>query len=518
MKIVDFNANVRLTEGLAYNQQGRLDDAEACYLDVIETEPSNTEALKLLAVVMVARGELEDALSYAAAAVDLQPENGDYRHLLGRIQLDFGDLEAARVSLSGALTKAASDPLNLNLDLAECHGACGAWDDALGIAEAQAQANPGDARALSVAGNAAAALDRNELALGYFERAAAVNGNDPALWVSASKAHRALGDLEHAWLCIERALSLAPNDPNIHFVARIVRGEAVPAWHFNMMNDAARNAAFKRTMERQIKPHHVVLEIGTGAGLLAMMASRTGARIFTCESNAALANTARGLIACNRLTERITVIDGPSWELEVEKDIPGKVDVLLAEIFSAQLVSEEVIPTIEDAKRRLLKPGGIVIPAAATMMGALVHGAGMAALIRVSTIEGFDFTSFNAFTPVLMNLDTPNTALEWLSEPVSLFHFDFQNQDEFPAESGQVGVEVTQDGLCQGVVQWLQIMLDNETLYENAPLGPGATRTKHWTPLFYPFPIPRELKKGQTVMLRIGHDRKGARVELAEIL
>jgi hypothetical protein len=108
--------------------------------------------------------------------------------------------------------------------------------------------------------------------------------------------------------------------------------------------------------------------------------------------------------------------------------------------------------------------------------------------------------------------------LDWLSEPITLFHFDFQKQDEFPAETGQVAVEVTQGGLCQGVVQWLQIMLDDDTPYENAPTGSGATRTKHWTPLFYPFPTPRELKAGQTVMLRIGHDRKGARIELAEIL
>jgi len=508
----------RLAEGLALQQAGRLDEAEACYLDVVAAEPANTEALKLLALVAVTRAEFEDALSYAGAAVELAPGNGDYRHLLGRIQLDMGDVEAGLASLRAALERNPSDPLDLNLDLAAGYGMQGAWQDSLTVAEAQVQAFPDDPRALHAAATAAAALERHQLALGYFNRALAVAPNEAVLWAGAAKAQRALGDLGQAWLSTERALSLSPEDPNLHYMARIIRGEAVPAWHFNMMNDATRNAAFKRAFANRIKPHHVVLEIGTGAGLLAMMAARTGARVYSCESNSALARTARGIIDYNRLADRVTVIDKPSWEVQVGVDIPQQADVLIAEIFSAQFLSEDVIPTIEDAKARLLKPGGIVIPAGGAMIGALVCNDELAELTRVGVIEGFDFSSFNAFTPVIMNLDTPNYALEWLSEPMSLFEFDFQAQDVFPSETAQVAVEVTADGLCQGVVQWLRLDLDGETTYENPPGGAKATRTKHWTPLFYPFPIPRPLKKGQTVMLRIGHDRKGVRVELAGII
>lgn len=512
------NAAARLAEGLAHQQEGRLDEAEACYLDVLEAEPANTEAMKLMALAMVGRGEMDDALSYAAAAVDLQPNNGDYLHLLGRIQLDAHDAPAAMASLRRALALNPSDPLDLNLDLAACYAEQGAWQDSLNTAEAQLAAYPADPRALHAAGTAAAALEKNKLALEYFERGIAAAPQESALLAAAAKLHRTMGDLGRAWLYVERALSASPEDPNAHYMARIIRGEAVPAWHFNMMNDATRNAAFKRAMQRQIKPDHLVLEVGTGAGLLAMMASRVAGRVYTCEANSALAMTARGIVGANGLSNRVTVIDKPSWEVEVGADIPRQADVLIAEIFSAQFLSEEVIPTIEDAKRRLLKPGGIVIPAGGAMIGALVKCDELAELTRVGMVEGFDFSSFNAFTPVIMNMDTPNYALEWLSDPVELFSFDFQNQDEFPAENSHVAVEVSSDGLCQGVVQWLRLDLDDETPYANPPGGAEATRTKHWTPLFYPFPMPRALKKGQTVMLRIGHDRKGVRVELAEIV
>jgi hypothetical protein len=60
-------------------------------------------------------------------------------------------------------------------------------------------------------------------------------------------------------------------------------------------------------------------------------------------------------------------------------------------------------------------------------------------------------------------------------------------------------------------------MLDAETPYENAPGGAKATRTKHWTPHFYPFVRPIDVAPGQVVRLRVGHDRKGVRIELAGI-
>lgn len=508
----------RLEEGLAHHQAGRLEDAEACYLDVVAAEPENAEAMKLIALVLAAQGEFEDAQSYATAATELNPNNGDYWHVLGRISLDAGDAEVAQTALEKALDKNPTEPLEVNVDLAASYAMRGSWEASLAIGAAQSQAYPNDVRALQIAATAAAALEKHDTALDYYVRAININDQDASLWVGAAKLYRAMGEKGKAWAFIERGLSLSPEDTDIHYMARILRSEAVPAWHFNMMNDAPRNAAFTKAFARQIKPHHVVLEIGTGAGLLAMMASRTGARVYTCEANPVLAAVARGIIETNGLADRITVIDKPSWDVEVGVDLPQPADVLVSEIFSAQLLSEDVIPTIEDAKARLLKPGGVVIPNTGSLVGVLVSNTEMAELVRVGKVEGFDVSAFNAFTPVLMDLNTPDYAKNWLSEPMRLFDFDFQNQDEFPSELSTVAVEATADGLAQGVVQWLELLLDDETVYANPPAGVNATRTKHWTPLFYPFAIPRDVKAGQTVMLRIGHDRKGVRIELAEIV
>jgi type II protein arginine methyltransferase len=506
-----------LDKGLALLEVGDVDQAETCFLDVLDAEQDNARALTCMARVAVMRGDAEEALSYLDAALELEPEYGDAAHQRGQLYLNVSEPIDAIADLQTALENNVTDYLGARVDLIDAQVMAGQLDAALANAEALLNAHPNDVRILLAAANAASAARQTEQATAYFKQALEIEQNDPVLWSEAAKHFRSAEDLENAWACMERALALVPNDPDVRYAARMIRTEAVPAWHFNMMNDDVRNKAFRAAIERQVKPGQIVLEIGTGAGLLAMMAARAGAKVYTCEANSVLAQTARALIAKNNLSDRITVIEAPSWEVEVGEHLPEPADVLIAEVFSAQFLSEEVIPTFEDAKARLLKSDALVIPASGSMVGALVSSSDVAHLTRVETIEGFDMSGFNAFAPLLMNLDTPDLVMNWLSNGIELLEFDFLNNDTFPAEDTQVAVRVMKSGLCHGVVQWLRLMLDDETPYENAPVGEKATRTKHWTPLFYPFPSPQELKEGQSVVLRVAHDRKGVRIELVSI-
>jgi type II protein arginine methyltransferase len=73
----------------------------------------------------------------------------------------------------------------------------------------------------------------------------------------------------------------------------------VPRWHFAMMNDEGRNQAFNAAIRNSVTSDSTVLEIGTGAGLLAMMAAKQGATVFTCESIPQLASLAEEVIQHN---------------------------------------------------------------------------------------------------------------------------------------------------------------------------------------------------------------------------
>jgi hypothetical protein len=54
--------------------------------------------------------------------------------------------------------------------------------------------------------------------------------------------------------------------------------QLVPLWHIPMMNEQERNQAFHDGLQAAVTPESTMFEIGTGSGLLAMMAARLGAR------------------------------------------------------------------------------------------------------------------------------------------------------------------------------------------------------------------------------------------------
>jgi type II protein arginine methyltransferase len=511
------NLDARLKAAVALHTAGHLDEAEAAYHDILAEQPAHGDALKHLALIALTRGAFDEAEELMTAAVAAVPAVGDYWHLLGRIRMELGDLDAAADDLVRALHRQPQDMVGCRLDLSLCHARRGAWPQSLAVAERLLATQPDNIFALRAAATAHLSMNRLDKAEEIYRKTVTTHPNDAGGWEGLAVIARKRGQTHLALTQYDMAVQLEPDNADYAYMRRVVAAEMVPGWHFNMMNDTARNQAFAAAIARQVEPDSLVLEIGTGSGLLAMMAARAGARVVTCEANPAIAITAREIIARNGLSDRITVINKASWELAVGADLPRPADVLIAEIFSAQLLSEDVIPSLEDAKARLCAPEVAVIPAIGVMRGALVHSPSLDALTRVGTVEGFDISAFNTYTPPLMNLDAPNYALEWLSEPLDLFSFSFQADDKWPAGSNIVDVPVTRSGLCHGVVQWLWLAVDDATTYENPPLGPAGTRTPHWTPLLYTPPAPFALKKGQTVRLRVAHDRKGARVDFVAV-
>ena len=105
-----------------------------------------------------------------------------------------------------------------------------------------------------------------------------------------------------------------------------------------MVRDEARNAAYDAALRRAVTPGMRVLEIGTGSGLLAMMAARAGARhVYTCEVVPQIAQAAREIVARNGYAERITVLDKHSNAIAPD-EIGGPADLHHPPGTTAQIV------------------------------------------------------------------------------------------------------------------------------------------------------------------------------------
>lgn len=285
-----------------------------------------------------------------------------------------------------------------------------------------------------------------------------------------------------------------------------VLSQMVPAWHLPMMNEWDRNNAYFLGMQSAIAPERSVLEIGTGSGLLSMMAAKLGARnVVTCEAVSLIAETAQKIIEQNKYRDCIRVLPKTSFDIEVGKDVPEKADILIHEIFSSELISEHVLPAIEDAKRRLLKPGARILPAVASIMVALVGGEELGKYVYVKDSFGFDLRNFNAITPRKIPLYGDDLNPRLLSDDIEAFRFDFMNESSFPPQSKTLEVMSKDEGLCYGVMQWIRMEFDEKVAFENHPsLNKSVS---NWQRTVFRFDEPIYLKPGLLVSVSAAHDR-----------
>ena len=201
-------------------------------------------------------------------------------------------------------------------------------------------------------------------------------------------------------------------------------------------------------------PATVVFEIGTGSGLAGHDGGQTRReRVYACESVDLIAKTARRIVERNGLGNGITILAKPSHEVELGVDLPERADALLHEIFSSDLLSEGVLPAIEDAKQRLLHPQARVVPSASSVMIALVGGDDLGANLRVEDSFGFDLSDFNAITARQRWLYREDLATVLMSDELEAFRFDFQNEASFPPETKTIEITATTRGLCHGFIQ-----------------------------------------------------------------
>lgn len=314
------------------------------------------------------------------------------------------------------------------------------------------------------------------------------------------------GHTEKAYSLARAAAAAAPADPEVASLTRRPIAAAVPPWHFGIVRDEVRNAAYDAALRRAVGPDTRVLDIGAGTGLLAMMAARAGASAVTsCEMNRAVADAAADIVALNGYSDRIRVIGKHSADLDADCDMGGRADLLVSEIISNDILGQSVLPVMVDAAARLLKPGGTMIPSAARIRVALSHWSGLDERLP-GEAAGFDISPFRRLDRIPQRLGRGDPRLAVRSESADLFAFDFSSGGPFPGQRTQVRLEAS-EGPINGIIQWIHVQLDPVGEYENRP-EPGESSC--WACLFYP--LEQELETACTVTVHGAHNRQTLRI------
>ncbi|XP_034255560.1 protein arginine N-methyltransferase 9-like [Thrips palmi] len=200
--------------------------------------------------------------------------------------------------------------------------------------------------------------NRLEDTINLRQEASLLYPDDEMILMDLGSIYFKLDDIEKSLKYYYKALELCPTFLPASRAIQSIHNKQVERWHFRMLNDTDRNEAYNRAIAHLIqKGFSSVLDVGTGTGILSLFAAREGAdKIWACESNPFMFKIAQSVLAENKLSERVNLINKTSSSIHIPSDIPQKVSLLVTEIFDAGLFGEGVLPTLINAWENLLLP------------------------------------------------------------------------------------------------------------------------------------------------------------------
>ena len=290
-------------------------------------------------------------------------------------------------------------------------------------------------------------------------------------------------------------------------------GFASPSIHIAMLNDKRRTTSFIQAIRESIRPDDVVLEIGTGTGVLAATAAQAGARKVYAVEQTAVADAAESLFAVNGVADQVRLIRGASTEIE----LPEPADVVIGEVFGHDALEENVLESFLDAGRRHLKPGGRFLPREVTIVAAPVRlppellaqkRFSNDALSNWNSAYDLDFSPLqdwqNRSPDHYLASRTDLEKVQLCSQPVRFPAIEFSGLSSSIVEL-EAALQIDSPGRIDGVLLWFELQLADGVTLNSHPAEPRPDN--HWRTPIHLRAAPFSAEKGDNARIRYEYGR-----------
>ena len=269
-----------------------------------------------------------------------------------------------------------------------------------------------------------------------------------------------------------------------------------------MLLDRVRSDAYTAALRAAVTPGCTVLEIGSGTGVFAMLARQWGAATVYAVETADAIKLGPAIAQANGLLDGMEFIHRMSTEVS----LPHRVDVLVSDLRGAIPLYEMHLPSIIDARERLLNPEGIQIPLCDTIWGAVVEAPGMYSKL----VEPWSTDRFDLDQAIVRDLAI-NDWRRWrkrdmadarlLTQADSWATIDYTTVTA-PHVSGVLDWTIQEPGIAHGMTFWFETTLAEGCEYSTNPDGPELV----YGNAFFPLPKPVSVAEGEEVRCSLRAD------------
>lgn len=259
-----------------------------------------------------------------------------------------------------------------------------------------------------------------------------------------------------------------------------------PAWHFSMLNDTTRNAVIENAVRELDLDGKIVLEIGSGTGLIAILFAKYGAKhVYTCESNPQMYDIARHVVMRSGYANKISLFPSSCRELVQGRALAERPDIIFTETLDCGVVNEGFFQIAEDVAA-LASEDTIVLPERIDQFGYLVSSADMYALNHVDHACGVDLSIINTLnTKTYYPIRLTEHKFQALTAVSPLRSYDYLR----PRRNDiQMHFQVQVDGVCHGLISWFQAQFGRYVVSNDVHFH------THWHQAFHPLSTPTPLK------------------------
>ncbi len=268
--------------------------------------------------------------------------------------------------------------------------------------------------------------------------------------------------------------------------------------HGCMIANRVRVGAYRRALEKVVKPGAIVVDIGTGTGLFAVFACQLGARKVFAIENEEIIELARQIAKDNGCAEHIEFIR----DLSTRVELPVRADVIVADIHGALPIYSGGLRSLIDARRRFLAAGGTMVPRQERIWTAAINLPPTIYAKKVSVWRdkrwGIDLSAGCRFgTDSEFNVTCKPKQL--VTKPVCVVTLDYLKL-ESPSFSSQVVLQATRNGRANGYGFWFDSDLADGVFMSAAP---GHARAEYaggiYSTVFAPWPEPVAIQVGDQI-------------------